>query len=66
VLIVKLRAEEIELRDRNSVLRSSNGGKTHVSQDFYRDDSRVILMISHSTRSSRLACLKRSGHSVKP
>ena len=28
---IQLRAEEIELRDRNSVLRSSNGGKTHVS-----------------------------------
>jgi len=28
---IQLRAEEIELRDRNSVLRSSNGGKIHVS-----------------------------------
>lgn len=27
---LQLRAEEIELRDRNSVLRASAGGKTHV------------------------------------
>lgn len=31
LILVQLRAEEIELRDRNSVLRASNGGKTHVS-----------------------------------
>lgn len=29
--IVQLRAEEIELRSRNSVLRTSNGGKVNVS-----------------------------------
>jgi parafibromin len=30
-LTAQLRAEEIELRDRNSVLRTAGGGKVHVS-----------------------------------
>jgi hypothetical protein len=32
----KLRAQEIELRDRNSILRSSNGGKVNVSWPHYQ------------------------------
>lgn len=31
----QLRAEEIELRDRNSVLRTSGGGKVNVSHQIY-------------------------------
>jgi uncharacterized C2H2 Zn-finger protein len=43
--MIQLRAEEIELRDRNSVLRASNGGKIHVSRTFFRQHVTDHLVI---------------------